>query len=574
MEKKDKVSDLLWDIGANTGYSFLDLAPLIIKNKNHRILFFASSFTGIIPIMQFNIEPRFWALFSINYFLFSGTLRTFSQSKHRSLNRELNAMFNKKVSVINSIDKERFVNRVNEISSELKNNLDIIKSSEYENKYEFIKIILKTFHKNNIFQTSMKPIKNYVLRSSIPIETLSRKKSELSHLLDTNIISIAHQGKSKKIIILKTCKQSINDTNKISDKIQFLLNELNFNILSVKENKKESMTIYIIRTTSEFKEINKKCDYLASRLGIDKKKVSMTENKGIIQMKISGESKSYSFKNYIDLPEVKTKIKNMKLPALLGVNLENGKLFIQDLVNMPHCLIMGGTGNGKSNFINCLIQSLMYFRKNTVFIMFDFKFLELNFYEDFQNVHFVNNYRDANRAIDLLKEEMNRRLQLFSRLKVKNLSAYNKKYEPQLPYISVIVDEAADLILEAENEKHAKALNKRLNQIINKCRAAGVIIVYAMQRANSDQVNTGVRSQLMTKIGFATSSEKEKQFIEIDDLNGLEVGEFRWKKAGEKYFVKALFIDDENDKENIVYEELKKNFSRKVNLNKESEVFK
>jgi S-DNA-T family DNA segregation ATPase FtsK/SpoIIIE len=189
--------------------------------------------------------------------------------------------------------------------------------------------------------------------------------------------------------------------------------------------------------------------------------------------------------------------------------------------------------------------------------MLDFKYVELNVYENFDNVYFVNNYEDAVKAIDALNEEMNRRLQLFAKLKVRNLKSYNQRYE-NLPYLVTIVDEGADIKLEANNKKLAEEVNTKFNQIINKSRASGVIIVYAMQRADGEQISTGIRSQLMTKIGFGTSSEKEKQFIEIENLTGLEQGEFRWKKGDEEHLVKGLFIDDEKKSANKIYRYLEK----------------
>ncbi|MEN8906128.1 MAG: FtsK/SpoIIIE domain-containing protein [Clostridiales bacterium] len=560
MEKKiditQEIFDFFIDIGINTLLGIRDLTPELFKNKSQRILFLISSLFGIYPIIKFNIPLKSWFIFLFNYFLIAGIFRTLAKLKYRRTNRELYSIYKKKIFVINSIDTEKFINRTSEIYNNFKNNIHKINKEQSKTKLTKLIIILKVFYKNNIFKNSSQPIKKYILRSSVPIESISRKKSNLSHLFDTNIISIT-QGNSKKIIVLKTCKQNIKNTDKTTDKIQFLLNEFGFDISRVLEEIKDSMSIYTIKTTSEFEKINKKCDHLAFRLGIDKKKTYMKESKGIIQFIISGESKIYPFIDHIDNKKIKNITKNMQVPALLGVNLENGKLFIKDLAKMPHCLVMGGTGGGKSCFLNVLIQSIMYFNRNTSFLMLDFKYVELNIYEDFKNVHFINNYKDASRAIELLNIEMNRRLQLFAKLKVKNLKSYNLKFEP-LPYLVVVIDEAADIILEADNKKNADIVNTKLNQIINKARASGVVIIYAMQRANSDQINTGIRSQLMTKIGFCTSSEKEKQFIEIDNLTGLEQGEYRWKKGDEEYFVKGLFIDDDKISTNKIYQSLEK----------------
>lgn len=131
----------------------------------------------------------------------------------------------------------------------------------------------------------------------------------------------------------------------------------------------------------------------------------------------------------------------------------------------------------------------------------------------------------------------------------------------------VVIDEAADIKLEAGNKKIAEELNTELNQIINKARASGIIIIYAMQRADANQVSCAIRDLLMTRIGFQTSSERQKQFIELDNLTNLEIGELKIKYRGTESVVKGLFIDDKNIEANKVYKVLKENFSQDGDIN-------
>jgi hypothetical protein len=178
-------------------------------------------------------------------------------------------------------------------------------------------------------------------------------------------------------------------------------------------------------------------------------------------------------------------------------------------------------------------------------------------YKDFRNVHFINNYPDAIKAIDILNAEMNRRLDLFSELGVKDIESYNLKYE-NIPYLVTVIDEAADIKLEANDRQTAEQVNTLLNQCINKARATGIIIIYAMQRADSTQISCAIRDQLMTKIGFKTSSDSQKQFIEIQNLTKLGKGELRLKYDDTERLIKCLFIDDKKLNTNEVYKLLKK----------------
>jgi uncharacterized membrane protein len=559
MEKKTDYFNILFnifiDLIINILFSVRDLIPKILKSNTNRILFLLCTMIGIFPIIKLDIESKYWIIFLLNYFILAGFFRTFVHLRHNRINKKLTNLFNAKVKIINSIDIEIYIKRFEEIILNIKSTINEIKSLTYDGKIEMIKKSLLIIGENNILKSDKKPIKNYTLRSSIPLNKLSKKIAELSHILDTNIIGI-NQGASKKVIVLKTSKFSINENSKLEDKIQYYLNEFGFNVSSVKEISKDELKVYEIVTTSEFSKINKMCDHLAFRLGIDKKKSYLRERIGKIEFVISGESRIYNFNDYISLPSLKNKTKKMQVPALVGIELETGKLITVDMAKFPHALLMGGTGQGKSSLLNVLIQSSMYFRKNLAFLMFDFKRVELNQYKDFQNVHFINNYPDAIEAIDELNKEMNRRLDLFAEANVKDLESFNLKYE-EIPYLIVVIDEGADIKLEAQNKATAEQVNTLLNQCINKARCTGIVVLYAMQRADSTQINCSIRDQLMTRIGFKTSSENQKQFVGIQNLTGLEKGEIRLKFEEDEKLIKCLFIDDRKLETNEVYNILK-----------------
>jgi hypothetical protein len=556
MAKKISISDFFKVTAKNTVQCIIDLTPCIFKEKFYRILYFGSAALGIYPIIKLGIEPKHWIVFTgANFFIIAGMFRTMLQLRHRKINRDLRELFKKDVKVLNSIDIQKNIKELKVLSDVVKKEFT---SEKNNNRIIFKKLQSTILAIQKHVSTDEEPIKKYLLRSPVPLNTIMKKKSELSHLLDTNIISIT-QGKSKKIVLVKTCKENIQNAENMGDRIQFLLNELGFNVTSVTEHGNDSMDIYDIKTTSEFEKINKKCAHMAFRLGVDKNKLYMRQKKDLIQLIISGTSMTYPFIEFIGLKEIKKMTEDMEVPIVIGIDLESGKLVCLDLAKFYHALIMGGTGSGKSCFINVLIQSAMYLTTNISFLMFDFKIVELMQYSTFKNVCYINNYEEAIESIKTLDNEMNERLSLFADVGVKSLKAYNKKVpkEKRKPYLVVVIDEAADLTLESNDNETAEKLNRKLNQIINKARVTGIIIIYAMQRADTTQVSGAVRAQLMTKIGFGTSDESEKRFIGLENLTSLAEGEMKIKYKGKIRTVKCLFIDDMEIETNEVYKLLK-----------------
>ena len=243
----------------------------------------------------------------------------------------------------------------------------------------------------------------------------------------------------------------------------------------------------------------------------------------------------------------------------------NGSVRTFDLAKMPHLLVAGSTGSGKSVAVNGIIASiLMKARPDEVkFMMVDPKMVELSVYNDIPHllIPVVTNPRKASRALQKVVDEMENRYELFSKVGARNIAGYNAKVaeynasQPEykqipLPLIVVIVDELADLMMVASKEVEDAII--RLGQ---KARAAGIHMILATQRPSVDVISGLIKANVPSRIAFAVSSGTDSRTI-LDE-NGAEKllgrGDMLFKPIDENHPVRlqGSFISDE-DVESIV----------------------
>lgn len=242
----------------------------------------------------------------------------------------------------------------------------------------------------------------------------------------------------------------------------------------------------------------------------------------------------------------------------------NGTARTFDLARMPHLLVAGSTGSGKSVAVNGIIASiLMKARPDQVkFMMIDPKMVELSVYNDIPHllIPVVTNPRKAARALQKVVDEMENRYELFSHFGVRNIAGYNAKVEEfnaqseqkqiPLPLIVVIVDELADLMMVASKEVEDAII--RLGQ---KARAAGIHMILATQRPSVDVISGLIKANVPSRVAFAVSSGTDSRTI-LDE-NGAEKllgrGDMLFKPIDENHPVRlqGSFISDD-DVERIV----------------------
>ena len=189
-------------------------------------------------------------------------------------------------------------------------------------------------------------------------------------------------------------------------------------------------------------------------------------------------SEIVSSKSFTDRPS--------KLPIALGKNI-SGLPVVGDLASMPHLLIAGTTGSGKSVCINTIILSLLYKLgpDKCKFILIDPKMLELSAYEGIPHLlcPVITEAKKAASVLGWVVKEMENRYKLMTKVGVKNIDGYKSKHKILMPYIIVIVDEMSDLMLVA-----GKEIENYIQKLSQMARAAGIHIIMATQRPSVDVI--------------------------------------------------------------------------------------
>ncbi len=203
--------------------------------------------------------------------------------------------------------------------------------------------------------------------------------------------------------------------------------------------------------------------------------------------------------------------KEIKLPIALGKSI-SGSPIIADLTSMPHLLIAGTTGSGKSVCVNTIISSLLYKHgpDNLKFILIDPKMLELSSYEGIPHLlsPVITDAKKATSALSWTVKEMENRYKLMSSEGVRNIDGYNQKHKLKMPYIIVVVDEMSDLMLISSRE-----IENYVQKLSAMARAAGIHIIMATQRPSVDVITGTIKANFPTRISFQVSSKIDSKTI-------------------------------------------------------------
>ena len=205
------------------------------------------------------------------------------------------------------------------------------------------------------------------------------------------------------------------------------------------------------------------------------------------------------------------KKREIKLPIALGKNI-SGKPIVGDLASMPHLLIAGTTGSGKSVCINTIILSLLYRHTpdRCKFILIDPKMLELSTYEGIPHLlcPVITEAKKAASVLGWVVKEMESRYRLMTKEGVRNIDGYNTKHKLPMPYIVVVVDEMSDLMLVA-----GKEIENYIQKLSQMARAAGIHIIMATQRPSVDVITGTIKANFPTRISFQVTSKIDSRTI-------------------------------------------------------------
>jgi DNA segregation ATPase FtsK/SpoIIIE, S-DNA-T family len=251
-------------------------------------------------------------------------------------------------------------------------------------------------------------------------------------------------------------------------------------------------------------------DDIARNTSSESARIATIPGSNTVGIELPNASRENVYLNEI-LNNSEFKKKEIKLPIALGKNI-SGTPIIGDLAAMPHLLIAGTTGSGKSVCINTIILSLLYRHTpdKCKFILIDPKMLELSTYEGIPHLlcPVITEAKKAASVLGWVVKEMESRYRLMTKESVRNIDSYNAKHKLPMPYIVVVVDEMSDLMLVA-----GKEIENYIQKLSQMARAAGIHIIMATQRPSVDVITGTIKANFPTRISFQVTSKIDSRTI-------------------------------------------------------------
>ncbi|WP_185861027.1 DNA translocase FtsK 4TM domain-containing protein [Blattabacterium cuenoti] len=364
-------------------------------------------------------------------------------------------------------------------------------------------------------------------------KTQNIKKKKIIHKLEQKIDSYQNKNILYSTLSIKKEDFSYTDTDMKIDlesnkkKIIQILNYYNIEICEIKANVGPTIILYEIypkigTRISKIKNLKNEIALNLSALSI--RIIAPIPGKGSIGIEIPNHNRYPVYmKDILFSEESNKKSNHMELPISLGKTVFND-IFIVDLAKMPHLLIAGSTGQGKSVGLNTMIIFLLYKKnpKDIKFILIDPKKVELSIYKKISKSYFatlpnsiepiITDLNKVKNILNSLCKEMDQRYALLEKHKVRNIQEYNNiKYNDKyhLPYIILIIDEFADLNIHNQ-KKQIETYITRLAQI---ARAVGIHLIIATQRPSVDVITGLIKSNFPARIAFKVNSKIDSRTI-------------------------------------------------------------
>ena len=378
----------------------------------------------------------------------------------------------------------------------------------------FLRFIKKTFSKKK---------KNYTDRSEIIEEYIPQ--DEIKNLIqeDLPFIKVEKNVENKvkfklpNLDLLKTPSKNErnNKNNTESHKAEFLEKILldfgvNGNIKKISHGPVVTLNEFEPAAGVKVSKIINLSDDIARNTSSESARIATIPGSNTVGIELPNNIRENVYLKEI-LSHSDFKKKDIKLPIALGKSI-SGNPIIGDLSSMPHLLIAGTTGSGKSVCINTIILSLLYRHTpdKCKFILIDPKMLELSTYEGIPHLicPVITEAKKAASVLGWVVKEMESRYRLMTKEGVRNIDGYNAKHKLPMPYIVVVVDEMSDLMLVA-----GKEIENYIQKLSQMARAAGIHIIMATQRPSVDVITGTIKANFPTRISFQVTSKIDSRTI-------------------------------------------------------------
>ncbi len=386
------------------------------------------------------------------------------------------------------------------------------------NPFKFYKSILKIY--NFFFR---KKEKNYTDKSEVISEYIPQ--DEIKNLIQEDLPFIKAENKINEKIKFKlpsfdllkvpTKKERENSNQNETHNSEFLEKILldfgvNGNIKKVSHGPVVTLNEFEPAAGVKVSKIINLSDDIARNTSSESARIATIPGSNTIGIELPNNARENVYLSEI-LNTTDFKKREIKLPIALGKSI-SGEPIVGDLFSMPHLLIAGTTGSGKSVCINTIILSLLYRHTpdKCKFILIDPKMLELSTYEGIPHLlcPVITEAKKAASVLGWVVKEMESRYRLMTKEGVRNIDGYNAKHKLPMPYIVVVVDEMSDLMLVA-----GKEIENYIQKLSQMARAAGIHIIMATQRPSVDVITGTIKANFPTRISFQVTSKIDSRTI-------------------------------------------------------------
>ena len=368
------------------------------------------------------------------------------------------------------------------------------KNKNYTNQNELINEYIPQEEIKNLIQEDLPFIK---------AETNQSQNKKIFRLPSIDLLSVPSRNEKKDT------KKNDNNDPKFLEKI-LLDFGVNGNIKKVSHGPVVTLNEFEPAAGVKVSKIVNLSDDIARNTSSESARIATIPGRNTVGIELPNISRENVYLSEI-LNDSNFKKKDIKLPIALGKDI-SGTPIVSDLTSMPHLLIAGTTGSGKSVCINTIILSLLY--KHTPerckFILIDPKMLELSTYEGVPHLlcPVITEAKKAASVLGWVVKEMESRYRLMTKEGVRNIDGYNAKHNLPMPYIVVVVDEMSDLMLVA-----GKEIENYIQKLSQMARAAGIHIIMATQRPSVDVITGTIKANFPTRISFRVTSKIDSRTI-------------------------------------------------------------
>ncbi len=384
-----------------------------------------------------------------------------------------------------------------------------------KNFYYFIKRIINFFNKKNKNYTN----KNEIINEYIPQDEIKNLIQEDLPFIKAEEIKKSEKSKfilpNLELLKVPSKKERENSEKNLTHDPDFLEKILldfgvNGNIKKISHGPVVTLNEFEPAAGVKVSKIINLSDDIARNTSSESARISTIPGSNTVGIELPNSSRENVHLSEI-LNNSDFKKREIKLPIALGKNI-SGFPVVRDLASMPHLLIAGTTGSGKSVCINTIILSLLYRHSpdKCKFILIDPKMLELSTYEGVPHLlcPVITEAKKAASVLGWVVKEMESRYRLMTKEGVRNIDGYNSKHKLPMPYIVVVVDEMSDLMLVA-----GKEIENYIQKLSQMARAAGIHIIMATQRPSVDVITGTIKANFPTRISFQVTSKIDSRTI-------------------------------------------------------------